>query len=104
MGGYEGKTYALTGPAAIFCDDIARAISEATGKPVKYERVSDEMARSTMRGEGLPEWLIAQLMELNGLSRAASLSGISDHAEMMLGRQPTSFKKFAEDFRELFLG
>src|SRR5215218_8804718 len=34
--GHEGRTYTLTGPAALSFEDVARTLGEVLGKPVRY--------------------------------------------------------------------
>jgi len=100
--GHQGKKYALTGGEAVSCKDIARIASEVLGQPVRYVAVSDEAARQTMKSRGMPYWLIDCLMELNGITKAGYVAGVSPDAEAILGRKPTSFRKFMQDYRERF--
>jgi uncharacterized protein YbjT (DUF2867 family) len=53
--GHEGKTYTLTGPAAISFHDIAEMLSDVLGKKVDYIPISLEKAREAMLGMGLSE-------------------------------------------------
>jgi uncharacterized protein YbjT (DUF2867 family) len=100
--GHQGKRYALTGGEAVSCADIARIASEVLGKPVRYVAVSDEAARTAMKSQGMPYWLIDCLMELNGITKAGYVAGVSPDTEAILGRKPTSFRKFMQDYKERF--
>src|SRR5690606_9862381 len=49
---HAGKRYFLTGGEAVGYEDVAAALSEATGKDVKYQPITMEEARSEERGVG----------------------------------------------------
>ena len=53
--GRDGKTYTLTGPAAISFHDVARILSGILGREVSYVSVSLEKAKETMLARGLSE-------------------------------------------------
>ena len=59
--GHEGKTYELTGPVAISFHDVAAALSEALGKPVKYVDVPPKAAKEFLLGMGSQSGSWAQI-------------------------------------------
>ena len=61
--GHEGKTYTLTGPAAISFYDVAGALSEVLGKKVSYISIPLEKAKGAMLGMSIPEWKADALNE-----------------------------------------
>ena len=50
--GHEGRTYTVTGPAALTCAEVAVELSAALRRPVEYVGVPDEVARAAMRDAG----------------------------------------------------
>ena len=52
--GHEGKTYTLSGPAAICFYDVAEALSEVLDKEVGYVPITQEKAKEAMLEQGHP--------------------------------------------------
>ncbi len=94
--GHEGKAYELTGPEAITIADAARAISEVTGRTIRYVDVPEEAAKSAMLGMQMPAWMVDAMMELHAIDKAGYASAVSENAEKLLGRKPMSFSAFAQ--------
>lgn len=101
-GGYDGTTRVLTGPAAITFDDVAGALSDATGRQISFVPVPDEGARQAMTGAGLPEWLVDSLLVLFGLLREGAAAEVTGDVRTMTGREPRSFADFARDAAPVF--
>lgn len=97
--GHEGKTYFLTGPEAISYYDIAKILSEVTNRNISFISVSSEMASDNMIKMGLPEWLVNDLITLAKLNDDGIGENVFPDSEIILGRKPNSFKKFAEDHK-----
>ena len=56
---HAGKAYTLTGGEALSTGQQVALISQAIGRPVRYEAISAEQAQATLRGWGLPAAQIA---------------------------------------------
>src|SRR5205823_11498828 len=52
--GHEGKIYTLTGPATLGIAEVARILSEMTGREFKYVDVPEAAARDGMLQAGVP--------------------------------------------------
>src|SRR5262249_47192994 len=50
--GHQGRAFDITGPQALSMAEIAAAIGEATGKPVRYQKTSIEEHRRGMEAAG----------------------------------------------------
>ena len=61
--GHIGKTYTITGPAAITHAQIARAIADATGRETTFVDVPPESFAEALRGLGVPAWQVEGLVE-----------------------------------------
>jgi len=99
---HAGKTYEFTGKLVTF-PQVAEALSEALGRPVSYIPVTLEQNEQAVRSRGLPDWLVTHLLLVakataDGGFAKANIKPITD----IVGREPITIKKFAEDFRGVF--
>ncbi|UCC93469.1 MAG: SDR family oxidoreductase [Thermoplasmata archaeon] len=92
--GHEGKVYDLTGRDAITMDELARAISVATGRDVPFRSISDEEYAEICRRDGIPEPFIRVLTSMYWAIDAGEVEKGTDHVEVLTGTPPES----AEDY------
>lgn len=102
--GHEGKTYTLTGPAAISFHDIAEMLSEVLRKKVEYVPISLEEAKETMLGMGLSEWKAEVLIEYARAHSQGYSNFTTEDVEQLTGHTATSYREFATDFARAFSG
>jgi uncharacterized protein YbjT (DUF2867 family) len=102
--GHEGQTYVLTGPAAVSYDEIAAALSAATGRPIAFVDVDDEAARQGMLEAGLPGFITDFLVALFGALRAGAHARPTGAVRAITGREPRSIAEFARDHAGAFGG
>ncbi len=102
--GHEGKTYTLTGPAAISFHDIAEMLSEVLGKKVDYIPISLAKAKETMLGIGLSEWKAEVLIEYARAHSQGYSNFTTEDIEQLTGHTATTYKEFATDFERAFGG
>jgi uncharacterized protein YbjT (DUF2867 family) len=102
--GHEGKTYTLTGPAAISFHDVAEALSGVLGKEVSYVSIPLEKAKEAMLGRGIPEWVADALNEYAKAHSEGYSDWTTDDFERLTGHPATSYSKFASDFERVFCG
>lgn len=99
--GHEGKAYTITGAEALDRNQVAAAISEATGKPVQYVALSDEQFREAVGGVMSPAYV--ELMSgLYSFVRQGWTSQTTDAVQQVLGRAPISFEQFARDHADMW--
>lgn len=96
--GHAGKTYAITGPAALSYHEAAAAFSEALGKPVKYVPVTSLEVRKGMLGAGMPGWLVDDLIKMYEYFAAGGGGMVSPVVKDVTGKEGISFGQFARDF------
>ncbi len=102
--GHEGKTYVLTGPAAISMTDVASILSSVLGRNVAYVGVSYDAGRQAMMGLGMPDWMADMYSELfKNFSQNGANFATEDVAKIT-GRPATAFRQFAQDFAAAFGG
>jgi uncharacterized protein YbjT (DUF2867 family) len=103
-GGHHGRTFEITGPQALSMGEIATAIGAATGKPVRYQKISLEERRRGMQAAGLPSFMIDALDEqaLERLRHPESRVELGTHE--LFGVKPTTFAEFAKRHAAVFAG
>ena len=100
--GHGGRSYVLTGPEAITFDDVAAALADATGRPVRYADLSAEEARPRFEAAGLPQWLLTQLTGVFDLVRDGLFAQTTNQVEAITGHVPRSIDEFARSVAEAF--
>jgi uncharacterized protein YbjT (DUF2867 family) len=100
--GHEGKTYILTGPAAISFHDVAATFSRVLGKDVKYVNVPGEAAQQSMVGMGLPAWIAKGYAELSEGFSENFANRATDNVVTLTGHPARSFEQFVRDFAQVF--
>jgi uncharacterized protein YbjT (DUF2867 family) len=100
--GHEGKIYTLTGPAALGIAEVARTLSEVTGREFKYVDVPEAAARDGMLQAGVPQWQVELVMELHAVNKQNRWSAVTSDIEKVTGAPPTDFTQFARDHVEKF--
>jgi uncharacterized protein YbjT (DUF2867 family) len=93
---HAGRTYHLTGPEALSLDEVAAALSIATGRAIRYvpqtvEQAHAQFYRSTA-GE-VEDW-ISQCQAIE----AGVLATVSSDVRRMAGRAARSFEVWLDDY------
>ena len=99
---HAGRTYRLTGPALITYADVAAALSEVLGRPVRYRPVSFEEDRAAMVQAGLPAPVAGMNAQAFILIAEGDAAWLSPDIPTLLGRPARSFAQFAADFAPAF--
>jgi uncharacterized protein YbjT (DUF2867 family) len=100
--GHDEKIYTLTGPAALGVADVARILSQASGRSINYVDVPESAARDGMLQAGLPQWQVEALLELHAINKQSLWSAVTPDVQEVTGRPPTSFEQFARDYAVKF--
>lgn len=102
--GSESRTYTLTGPESHTAEEISAIVSAATGKPLKVVHVTDAQLAEGLKGAGLPEAFIPTVVSFDANTREGKIAMVTDDAEKLSGRKPTSLEDFAAANKAAFLG
>lgn len=102
--GHEGKSYILTGPAAISFHDVASTFSKVLGKDVTYVSVPGEAALQSMVGMGFPEWIAKGYVELSEGFSENFANRVTENVATLTDHPARSFEQFARDFAQVFGG
>jgi uncharacterized protein YbjT (DUF2867 family) len=100
--GHEGKTYTLTGPAGLGIADVAKILSEAARRGIKYVDVPEGAAREGMLQAGLPQWQVDALMELHAINKQSRWAAVTSDIEKVTENSATDFSQFARDHADKF--
>jgi len=102
-GEHAGKTYELNGPEAINYAELARKISKVAGREVKYVDIPMEAQKKAMLEQGMPEWLVAALLDLQQYYLNGKGGETDGLLQELLGRAPITMEQFlaenADEFR-----
>lgn len=98
--GHEGQAYLLTGPQALSYADLADEYSRILGREVRWQEVSLEEARDSMREAGMPEELAVGFPEvMGGYREGGVMRAVSPVVEELTGRPPRTFEEFLRENR-----
>ena len=100
--GHTGRTYDLTGPAAITFGEVAAALTSATGRDVRSVDLTGEQARPRFENAGLPDWLSTHLAGVFALIRRDGFARTTDHVRAITGHPARDINGFARDFAPAF--
>lgn len=87
---HAGRTYDLTGPAALTLDEVARTVAAATGRPVRYVDETIEEAYVSRAPYGAPRWQVDAWVSTYTAIAAGEQAHVSDDVELLTGRPATA--------------
>jgi uncharacterized protein YbjT (DUF2867 family) len=99
---HKNKIYTLTGPATLSIDEVARTLSHAADREIKYVDVPESAARDAMLNAGMAEWQVDLLMELHAINKQSRWSTITSDVQEVTGKPPIAFREFACDHADKF--
>jgi uncharacterized protein YbjT (DUF2867 family) len=102
--GHEGKTYTITGPAAVTHTEMAGAIAEASGRHVAFVDVPPHAFAGALSAAGVPPWQVDGLTEDYAHYARGEAEGISPHVREVTGEDPRDVRTFAKDYARVFVG
>lgn len=99
---HAGKTYALSGPAALTYDDAAQVLSQVLERPVRYVPLSADEARETMADNGLSSFYTGALIEVGQAYRDGGADTVTQTVQEVTGTTPITFERFVRDHKKMF--
>lgn len=103
--GHEGKSYEITGPQALPMAEVAKQISQATGRNIKYVNITLEEYRQAMLATGAPPERADGFTELWNDRRGGNAEAVVDlSTHEFFGVPPTTFAEFARRNAAVFRG
>ncbi len=100
---HSNKAYELTGNEALSYYEVAEILSKALGRHISYRNPSlvSFIWRTWRKHRNFPFALVTAIIYTNARLGRAGL--VTKDLEKILQRPPTSFQKFAEDYKECWL-
>ena len=95
--GHEGKIYELSGPEALDRDQIAAALSQACGRPIRSSGGSAEDFSAVMAAQGRPDFIVALAAGIYRASEAGEWARPSGDPERLTGRAPLGLSSYIRD-------
>lgn len=102
--GHENRVYTLTGPEALDYYTVAYLLSEAIGKPIEYTHPNPIQFFWEQVRSGRPVGFSLVMTMLYTITRQGNASLVTEDVRHVLGRTPTSFRQFAQDYRTVWRG
>jgi uncharacterized protein YbjT (DUF2867 family) len=99
--GHEGQTHVLTGGRAVTYAEIAAAFQSELGHDVAYIDVAPEAFAQNLRGFGLPDSQITDILALFDVFKAGHAATVTPDVAQLLGREPRTIADFAHDYRAM---
>jgi uncharacterized protein YbjT (DUF2867 family) len=103
-GDHDGKVYELNGPQALTCAEVAEKISRHARIVAQYVDIPAEAQRKAMMDQGMPEWQVTALLELQEYYTGGKGGTLDGVLEGLLGRPPIAMDQFLEENAEDFRG
>jgi uncharacterized protein YbjT (DUF2867 family) len=98
--GHAGKTYVLTGPAAITQSDQVLAIGEAISRPLRFEEVAPDAVRDQLAAHGGEAFADSALS--TWASFVSAPERITSTVQEVLGTPARTFQDWASDHADDF--
>ncbi|OZM77516.1 SDR family oxidoreductase [Pseudonocardia sp. MH-G8] len=99
--GHAGRTYTLTGPRAVTHDEIAHALSGATGRAIAFQDSSAEQFTAALTGV-LPPWQLAGLVEDYAHYARGEAAEVHTAVADITGNPARDITDFARDYAAAF--
>ena len=102
MGAGTRQAHPLTGPQALDFAQVAEHLTQALGRPVRYQPQTPQEARTAMIAGGRPDWYTDALLVVFGMWARNEMAQVSPAVEMLTGHPPRSLTQFLADHQPLW--
>jgi NAD(P)H dehydrogenase (quinone) len=89
-GAHAGRTYDLTGPAALTMTEVAATITAVTGRAVRFQDETIDEAYASRASYGAPDWQVDAWVSTYTSIAAGELSTVSSAVPDLTGHPATS--------------
>lgn len=101
-GKHNQNEYNLTGPEALDHHEVAKIISDASGREIAYHSLTEEEMLEGARSSGMPEGSVQYLGILYSVVRAGYAAAVTPDVEQLIGRKARTFSEFAQKSSNLW--
>lgn len=99
---FDNQAFDLSGADSVTHDEVALALSRATGKNITYQDIDPLILKQGLMSVGLKEDYVDFMLMIFGFLREGYNAGITPAVKNILGRDPISLKQYAQDFKKSF--
>ncbi|HEY0534801.1 MAG TPA: NAD(P)H-binding protein [Actinoplanes sp.] len=90
---HAGKTYDMTGPAAISLAEAAATVTEVTGRPTRFHNETLSEAYASRAVYEAPDWQVEAWVSTYTSIASGELSAVSDDIALLTGQRPRSLRE-----------
>jgi uncharacterized protein YbjT (DUF2867 family) len=90
---HAGRTYDMTGPAAITLTEAAATVSEVTGRAVRFHDETLDEAYASRAVYGAPGWQVEAWVSTYTSIASGELAAVSDDVRLLTGHPPMSLRE-----------
>lgn len=94
---FDNRDFDITGPEAIDHSEVAKALSEVSGKKIVYEEIPAQTFLNGLYAAGLPRDYADFLGIIMGYLKAGYSARKTDHVREILGREPRDIQVYAKE-------
>ncbi len=95
--GHHGRGYTLTGPDSVTFGDVADALAEASGRPIRHLDATTTQHREHFARSGRPDAWVDHMMHLFELVRAGVFAPVTDDYHQLTGNAPRTVQAYAKE-------
>lgn len=90
---HAGRTYSLTGPAAVTLTEVAATLTAVLGRPVSYLPETIEQAYASRASYGAPDWQLDAWVSTYTAIADGSLAGVTGDIEELTGHPASTLEQ-----------
>lgn len=90
---FNNQSYRLTASETYSFYDVAKVLSELSGKTISYVPVEVSVYKELMKEQGLPEGMVDKIVHFNLDIKNDQDSTVTNDLEIHLGRKPSTLKE-----------
>ena len=94
------QAFDLTGPAAVDHDEVAYAISQATGKKITYQEIQPAVLKKGLLTAGLPSDYVDFLLLILGFLREGYNATVNSNVRDILGRDAKTLAQYSQHYKQ----
>jgi uncharacterized protein YbjT (DUF2867 family) len=90
---HAGRTYDMTGPAAITLAEAAATVTEVTGRPTRFHNETLDEAYASRASYGAPDWQVEAWVSTYTSIASGELAAVSGDVALLTGHPPMSLRE-----------
>ncbi|WP_411281114.1 NAD(P)H-binding protein [Gemmatimonas sp.] len=100
---FDDREFDLTGGDALDHNAVARILSTAAGRPIRYEEITPDAMRAGLLSAGLPAPYSEFMLIILNYFKLGYAERVTDAVQTIIGRAPRTFAAYASEYRDAFV-